>query len=861
VTRYAYDEAGRRILADDNTVPGVERTVYDAQGNVSQEWDEAPSGSQESATRSTYGPSGELLAQAAPGSKVATDVTTYDSAGQPIAERPTVGPATRYGYNAAGDLLLVESPTEAGANVTTMSVDLGGRTVLSSSSGQAPVRTTYDLAGETLSTRVGDLGPTREFRNSLGWSLRTVEPDGFETRRTYDQLGHAVAEQAVGGYSSAASFDACGRAVSRINADGTRLAIVYDVFGRPIRERHTSSAGQQLANIVTDYDRAGRALSESDTLAGWRRDRFYDSSGTVTTIESRRTGTVLTRTQVEASGVLRSAEATIAGVRVDLSTTATDTAGRVTDISSRSLPGDRRVTFDDAGRLLRTGLRSGSDATATGVATYEYSSIDGRKNAEAASFKLRGTESSSFRYSGAGRLSSVNTNGLTSTFAYTDATGALRQYRRGKEASVTILTDYLGRPTSAGSSAYGWDSLGRRISSYVVGDGWTTYGWTGDRLSTASSLLRMSASYLYDANGQRLRSAVTSGGVTTTTNWEYDGLRLLGYTAAASTGATWSVDFVYDPDGKPFGAVYRASDALPIAFSFRTTARGDVRELLDAGGNAFGHYSYDAYGVPVEVVSAPTSRVPASLATRVVARQPLRYAGYVWDPETRLYYLSERYYDPRIASFLSRDPLRTAEDGSSFQYCGGDPVGRTDPEGTMFLSLQDRTRYNRIRRKLVAAARQLVSLKIKYGNGQQRAAAGGRMDCSGAVGWILRQADPWFAKRIPSPASHERWNTDSFVAKLGWRTRYRGVGSFTAGRPWRIGDVVVKGWSGAKMGHIAIVVKEGKRPQVFECAASKREGYKPGARILPLSSVSYWRPVYVGRLFGYEPNAPYGGKR
>ncbi|MEA4963964.1 MAG: RHS repeat-associated core domain-containing protein [Lutispora sp.] len=40
------------------------------------------------------------------------------------------------------------------------------------------------------------------------------------------------------------------------------------------------------------------------------------------------------------------------------------------------------------------------------------------------------------------------------------------------------------------------------------------------------------------------------------------------------------------------------------------------------------------------------------------ADNPYRYAGYRYDEETGIYYLNARYYDPKIARFLTEDTYR-----------------------------------------------------------------------------------------------------------------------------------------------------------------------------------------------------------
>ena len=86
-----------------------------------------------------------------------------------------------------------------------------------------------------------------------------------------------------------------------------------------------------------------------------------------------------------------------------------------------------------------------------------------------------------------------------------------------------------------------------------------------------------------------------------------------------------------------------------MVFGVVTTDRGDVVELLDAAGNPFAAYRYDAWGNPqgsgnvsTGVWSQATSLVGLSLAADIASRQPLRYAGYCYDLESGLYYLSAR---------------------------------------------------------------------------------------------------------------------------------------------------------------------------------------------------------------------------
>ena len=109
--------------------------------------------------------------------------------------------------------------------------------------------------------------------------------------------------------------------------------------------------------------------------------------------------------------------------------------------------------------------------------------------------------------------------------------------------------------------------------------------------------------------------------------------------------------------------------------------------MRDKDGNTFARYDYDAYGnIRAEDIFA-TVLITEELAQRIATLQPLRYAGYAWDSEIGLYYCSQRYYDPTIGAFISKDPIKADGELSAYAYCAGDPIGRIDPSGLIFRSI------------------------------------------------------------------------------------------------------------------------------------------------------------------------------
>jgi RHS repeat-associated protein len=320
--------------------------------------------------------------------------------------------------------------------------------------------------------------------------------------------------------------------------------------------------------------------------------------------------------------------------------------------------------------------------TADDVPIYTYDPATGRKVADAFRFNYRG-EHSSYGYDALGRLDTATIRGATTTYDYDPGSGSMTEYRRSGETTVTLAYDEAtGRLKQAGSRLYAYDAAGRRTSEAESGSATdTVYAWSSERLVRYTAP-GVEASFAYDAAGQRVRSVVAQGSLTTTSTYAYEGLTLLSYAAMRSDGATWTVDYLTDERGVVFAGVYASSDtSAAVPFLAVTTDRGDVRELVDTQGAAFCHYAYDAYGSPTETTSTATSLLPAPVASAIAERSILRYAGYAFDDFSGLYYCSQRYYDPETVSFVSKDPAKADGEESAYQYCGGDPVGKVDPSG------------------------------------------------------------------------------------------------------------------------------------------------------------------------------------
>ena len=137
-----------------------------------------------------------------------------------------------------------------------------------------------------------------------------------------------------------------------------------------------------------------------------------------------------------------------------------------------------------------------------------------------------------------------------------------------------------------------------------------------------------------------------------------------------------------DASGNPIEVSYRPEGSTTTKFYYYVqNLQGDVIALVDsANGNTVVTYTYDAWG---NVLSTN-----GSLATTLGVLNPFRYRGYVYDTETRLYYLQSRYYDPNLGRFINADALASTGQGlignNMFAYCNNNPVMGCDPCGTCF---------------------------------------------------------------------------------------------------------------------------------------------------------------------------------
>ena len=235
-------------------------------------------------------------------------------------------------------------------------------------------------------------------------------------------------------------------------------------------------------------------------------------------------------------------------------------------------------------------------------------------------------------------------------------------------------------------------SSGNPITYYNGKD--YTFTWTKGRQLASATVDGKQVSYTYDMSGVRSGKQVYTTSNQRTTTYTYTTLsgkvmRQQWETRNSDDTvyqAMQSLEFVYDDGNQPFAMIYKHGQTTELYY-YVLNAQGDVIALLNSAGALVASYNYGAWG-NYSVHGADGKKTTD--ATFIGHINPLRYRGYYYDRETRLYYLQSRYYDFANCRFINADTFATTDangflSANMFAYCENNPIMWIDPTGH-FLS-------------------------------------------------------------------------------------------------------------------------------------------------------------------------------
>ena len=489
----------------------------------------------------------------------------------------------------------------------------------------------------------------------------------------------------------------------------------YDSLGRLIHSRQSTANGALIQSTQHMYDAANRMTSQSwqfgtglyrqqYSYTGVKADGTADSSvdGTISAITTTIPGQLDVTSKYEYNDLRQLEKKTVTVPNQNRGTTTVYTrsytyaviaeddgcnrmgtrlasTGYTFGSSSRSFD----YTYDAAGNI-QTVTTGGTNVPAAAASkTYTYDA-QGQLATE-----TDGSVSCAYAYDTVGNIRSVTTDGaVIKSFGYTNPSWP------DLLTSVTVggtTKDILYEGQTQTSDV---PSSGNPVTYYNGKD--YTFTWTKGRQLASATVDGKQVSYTYDMSGVRSGKQVYTTSNQRTTTYTYTTLsgkvmRQQWETRNSDDTvyqAMQSLEFVYDDGNQPFAMIYKHGQTTELYY-YVLNAQGDVIALLNANGALVASYNYGAWGN----YSVHDKDGKKNTSTSFIGHiNPLRYRGYYYDRETRLYYLQSRYYDFANCRFINADAYATTNAGSflscnMFAYCGNNPVNRADQSGTFWKEI------------------------------------------------------------------------------------------------------------------------------------------------------------------------------
>ena len=223
---------------------------------------------------------------------------------------------------------------------------------------------------------------------------------------------------------------------------------------------------------------------------------------------------------------------------------------------------------------------------------------------------------------------------------------------------INLLNQIKRQDIGGNTWRFSYDANGNMTSKTNGTDTWTYTFDLENRLTRVQGPGSVDVAYVYDAAGRMMKR--TSGGVTTRFTW--DGMDCIRESTPSST-TTYLI-----PQGMLLGFIRDG-----VTYFVSSDALGSCRLVTDASGVVKARFDHGGYG---ETLATSFDNVPGGMPYSWVGSQGVRY-----DPESQLLYMRQRWYDPTLQRFISRDPIGLSGGENLYSYCGNNPTLRNDPMG------------------------------------------------------------------------------------------------------------------------------------------------------------------------------------
>lgn len=729
VVNYTYDWAGNMLTrSDPRDSSWVSTYTYDAANRLIQLQGPDPDGGGPATglrttteyRLSTSGVFDHKITVTSPANVASTK--TLDVLGRVTDEKVGSLSATRFTYDAAGNLTRVSSPDPDGSGQlprvrtdSTYNVHGQATTVTSFAQSSSPALTTntYDSAGRLTGvdgprasdevtyeydaagriTKVTQPGITipgtstpvnTQIRYTAAgervWMKTPLDSDtDFVRNWTYDEMGRNVSFSDARG-TTAYTYTDAGWAKTIDDPRSGVMNFSYDNYGRLTERRKGTSTDKETFSY--------------DALGNQTQAKTYGTDGT--TVSSTVTSTYDHENRLATVSVTAPSSATttynyspttglVSSIVDPAGTTALtyDSNGMIDTLDDPITSGLADYAYDQAGRVI---TRSDTGAGITWSRTYEQDT--GRVDTQSITKGATTLVSSDLAYDPAGNVTSrtQSVNGASDSYTYAyDPAGRMETATLSGGSTTTYRYDgggnrYYAKVGAAAAVTTDYDAASLPVSS---SDG-TTY--TTDALGNLTLLDRSGTSsdwaFSYDSWSRMscAKQATSCGSGTTNISYAYDALSRIT-TRTKGTSTAYLYRGVSEDFAKTTGSTtttYTYTPGGPLAQKVGSTKRiylrdlhGDVVGMTTTAGAVKGTRTFDPWGVP---------RTSSGESAAV---------GYQGDPQdfsdTGLVDMVSRYYLPALGRFTTRDVLLGEPTDpvslNQFVYGVNSPVTMVDPTG------------------------------------------------------------------------------------------------------------------------------------------------------------------------------------
>jgi RHS repeat-associated protein len=606
-------------------------------------------GSQRLVTAYTYDALGRVLTKTQPDGTTGMSI----AANGDLSGTPDPLYTTTYTYYAATDTAAPPTACPSGS-----AVNQAGQLESIARPGYATQSSVYDAAGRKIA-----------FTRGKGTTCSTYDAEGrlVSERTPGDPTAPGCADaQATACYT----YDPAGNQRTATRASGT-VTLTYDEAGRVTHSVETNASGTTVGEAALVYD-ADNNVTDKTVAPGalgvatsYHYRYLYDTSLRLSH----------TRLIMPSGGTAADAEILYDRMSRVFAQQGSETGGNFTQVDRNP---DGWITAVSNHHGVRCTYPCSPPADANAISDFTYQrDADGRITSQTRTGASLTTETTSYTYDGAGRLSTATLpTGLLRTYAYdadSNRTSITEQPSGGSPTTTATYTysttaqdqlDHITTPT--GTTTYTYDIDGETLTY-----GPTTLAWNGrDQLASTTTGGGTGVTYTYDPLGRLQQRDTTSPLTTSRYVYAAGDENPVFTTDAAGTITESTLEGAFGTRVRFHGAPLTASGLYNTdADLLYVDGHGDIAATTTPSGTRTNAYTYGPFG-------EPNQTLPANMLTH-------RYVGQ-WDKNldtaSGLILMGARPYDMTTGRFLATDPV---EGGSAnlYDYVSQDPVNRLDLTG------------------------------------------------------------------------------------------------------------------------------------------------------------------------------------